>query len=72
MHRHARKWAPYRTIASWYLWESYDGLPSNCGIGRRSGKWLRWRKISKDIITALSPGYEGTVQSGKNVFWRTA
>ena len=27
MHRHARKWAPYRTIASWYLWESYDGLP---------------------------------------------
>lgn len=28
MHRHARKWAPYRTIATWYLWESYDGLPS--------------------------------------------
>ena len=28
MHRHARKWAPYRTIAAWYLWESYDGLPS--------------------------------------------
>jgi DNA-3-methyladenine glycosylase II len=27
MHRHARKWAPYRTIATWYLWESYDGLP---------------------------------------------
>ena len=25
MHRHARKWAPYRTIATWYLWESYDG-----------------------------------------------
>ena len=28
MHRHARKWVPYRTIATWYLWESYDGLPS--------------------------------------------
>ena len=28
MHRHARKWAPYRTIATWYLWESYDGLPT--------------------------------------------
>ena len=27
MHRHARRWAPYRTIATWYLWESYDGLP---------------------------------------------
>ena len=27
MHRHARKWAPYRTIASWYLWHSYDGVP---------------------------------------------
>lgn len=27
MRRHARKWAPYRTIATWYLWESYDGLP---------------------------------------------
>ena len=27
MHRHARKWVPYRTIATWYLWESYDGLP---------------------------------------------
>lgn len=27
MHRHARKWMPYRTIATWYLWESYDGLP---------------------------------------------
>ena len=27
MYRHARKWAPYRTIATWYLWESYDGLP---------------------------------------------
>ncbi len=27
MHRHARKWIPYRTIATWYLWESYDGLP---------------------------------------------
>ena len=28
MHRHARKWAPYRTIATWYLWESYDDPPS--------------------------------------------
>ena len=28
MHRHARKWAPYRTIAAWYLWESYDGVAS--------------------------------------------
>lgn len=27
MRRHARKWMPYRTIATWYLWESYDGLP---------------------------------------------
>ena len=27
MHRHARKWMPYRTIATWYLWESYDSLP---------------------------------------------
>ena len=27
MHRHARKWVPYRTIATWYLWESYDGFP---------------------------------------------
>ena len=27
MHRHARKWTPYRTIATWYLWESYDGVP---------------------------------------------
>ena len=27
MRRHARKWVPYRTIATWYLWESYDGLP---------------------------------------------
>ena len=27
MHRHARKWAPYRTIGSWYLWHSYDGVP---------------------------------------------
>jgi hypothetical protein len=25
MHRHARKWVPYRTIASWYLWRSLDG-----------------------------------------------
>jgi DNA-3-methyladenine glycosylase II len=24
MHRHARKWAPYRTIATWYLWRSLD------------------------------------------------
>ena len=28
MHRHARRWAPYRTIAAWYLWESYDGVAS--------------------------------------------
>ena len=27
MHRHARKWVPYRTIGSWYLWHSYDGVP---------------------------------------------
>ena len=27
MHRRARKWAPYRTIGSWYLWHSYDGAP---------------------------------------------
>ena len=25
MHRHARKWIPYRTIATWYLWRSLDG-----------------------------------------------
>jgi DNA-3-methyladenine glycosylase II len=25
MHRHARKWVPYRTIATWYLWRSLDG-----------------------------------------------
>ena len=31
MHRHARKWMPYRTIAVWYLWESYDGLPATGG-----------------------------------------
>jgi DNA-3-methyladenine glycosylase II len=24
MHRHARKWIPYRTIATWYLWRSLD------------------------------------------------
>ncbi len=28
MQRHARKWVPYRTIATWYLWESYDGRPA--------------------------------------------
>ena len=27
MQRHARKWAPYRTVGSWYLWHSYDGVP---------------------------------------------
>jgi DNA-3-methyladenine glycosylase II len=27
MQRHARKWVPYRTIGSWYLWHSYDGVP---------------------------------------------
>jgi len=26
MHRHARKWVPYRTIATWYLWRSLDGV----------------------------------------------
>ena len=25
MHRHARKWVPYRTVATWYLWRSLDG-----------------------------------------------
>jgi DNA-3-methyladenine glycosylase II len=25
MQRHARKWKPYRTIATWYLWKSVDG-----------------------------------------------
>jgi DNA-3-methyladenine glycosylase II len=25
MQRHARKWVPYRTIATWYLWRSLDG-----------------------------------------------
>ena len=24
MQRHARKWIPYRTIATWYLWRSMD------------------------------------------------
>ena len=24
MQRHARKWIPYRTIATWYLWRSLD------------------------------------------------
>jgi 3-methyladenine DNA glycosylase/8-oxoguanine DNA glycosylase len=24
MHRHARPWVPYRTIATWYLWRSLD------------------------------------------------
>lgn len=24
LHRHARKWIPYRTIATWYLWRSLD------------------------------------------------
>ncbi len=24
MQRHARKWTPYRTIATWYLWRSLD------------------------------------------------
>jgi len=24
MHRHARKWVPYRTVATWYLWRSLD------------------------------------------------
>ena len=24
MHRHTRKWIPYRTIATWYLWRSLD------------------------------------------------
>lgn len=24
MHRHARTWTPYRTIATWYLWRSLD------------------------------------------------
>ena len=29
MHRHARKWIPYRTIATWYLWRSLDvAVPS--------------------------------------------
>jgi 3-methyladenine DNA glycosylase/8-oxoguanine DNA glycosylase len=22
--KHARLWAPYRTVASWYLWRSLD------------------------------------------------
>lgn len=24
MHRHARKWVPYRSIATWYLWRSLE------------------------------------------------
>ena len=24
--KHARRWAPYRTVASWYLWRSLDSL----------------------------------------------
>jgi DNA-3-methyladenine glycosylase II len=24
MHRHARRWMPYRSIATWYLWRSLD------------------------------------------------
>jgi 3-methyladenine DNA glycosylase/8-oxoguanine DNA glycosylase len=23
--RHGRAWAPWRTVASWYLWRSLDG-----------------------------------------------
>lgn len=26
-HKLARKWQPYRTVASWYLWRSLDPLP---------------------------------------------
>jgi len=26
MQRHARKWVPYRTIATWYLWRSLDAV----------------------------------------------
>ena len=26
VHRHAKIWAPYRTVASWYLWRSLDPL----------------------------------------------
>lgn len=25
MQRHARKWAPYRSVATWYLWRSLEG-----------------------------------------------
>jgi 3-methyladenine DNA glycosylase/8-oxoguanine DNA glycosylase len=25
MRRRAEAWAPYRTVASWYLWRSLDG-----------------------------------------------
>ena len=27
MHRIAKRWAPYRTVATWYLWASRDGKP---------------------------------------------
>jgi DNA-3-methyladenine glycosylase II len=28
LHALARPWAPYETIATWYLWKSVDGDPS--------------------------------------------
>ncbi len=27
MHKQSRSWSPYRTIASWYLWQSIDNQP---------------------------------------------
>jgi 3-methyladenine DNA glycosylase/8-oxoguanine DNA glycosylase len=25
--KHARRWQPYRSVASWYLWRSLDPVP---------------------------------------------
>jgi len=33
MRRIARRWEPYRTVATWYLWASRDGRPVVYGVG---------------------------------------
>lgn len=30
LHRHACKWVPYRTIATWYLWRSLEAAATPC------------------------------------------
>lgn len=34
--RHARRWSPYRSVASWYLWRSLELPEPATGVGRKS------------------------------------